>query len=295
MTRVLLIEDEASDRRLVAEYLRELPDVQLDACEQLAHALDHLGRETFDCALVDLSLPDAQGLEAVEQLRVAAPELPLVVLTGNSDERLALRAMQAGVQDFLGKGEITGPSLSRAVVYAIERQRAEHAVTQLALYDPLTSLANRRLFADRLEQAIARQARHGGRMAVLFGDLDDFKAVNDTYGHGAGDELLCQVAARLQLAVRATDTAARLGGDEFAVLCEQVGGDADVMRVAHRVLRISSAPFTLTGTTLRIAMSLGIACAVDGRAQGPDLLRRADEAMYRAKVDRAGLLLAEAA
>src|SRR5688500_2462473 len=124
-THVLLVEDNPADRRLVGEYLRALPAMRLDSCARLDEALARVAAGTYDCALLDLSRPDAEGLESVEQLRVAAPDLPLVVLTGNNDESLALRAMQSGAQDYLAKDEVDARTLARALRYAIERQRAE--------------------------------------------------------------------------------------------------------------------------------------------------------------------------
>jgi diguanylate cyclase (GGDEF)-like protein len=284
-THVLLVEDNPADRRLVAEYLRALPGMRLESCERLDEALARVANGTYDCALLDLSLPDAQGLESVEQLRVAAPDLPLVVLTGNSDESLALRAMQFGAQDYLAKDEVDARTLARSLRYAIERQRAELRIQHLALHDPLTGLANRRLFGERLEQALARRARNGGDVAVLFADLDGFKSVNDAYGHAAGDELLCQVAGRLQLAVRTTDTVGRLGGDEFAVLCENVGSERTAAAVAERIIHAIESPFVVDDGRARVELSLsiGLACAEGEDAIGADLLRRSDAAMYAAK------------
>ena len=284
-TRILLIEDNPADRRLVAEYLGELGGLRLDWCGRLDEALRRVAGAHYDCALVDLSLPDAGGLDAVEQLRVASPELPLVVLTGNRDEDLSLRAVRAGAQDYLPKDEVDARMLARVLRYAIERQRAEQRVQRLALHDPLTGLPNRRLFADRLDQALARRARTGGDVAVLFADLDGFKAVNDAHGHGAGDDLLRQFAGRLQLAVRATDTVARLGGDEFAVICERIGSEADAAMVAQRILDAAEAPFVLDGggATVSLSLSIGVACAGGDDPLPSELLRRSDAAMYTAK------------
>jgi len=295
MTRVLLVEDHPADRRLVAEYLSELPETRLDETDRLESALDLVASHDYDCVVLDLSLPDADGLEGVEQLRVAAPTLPLVVLTGNRDERLALRAVRVGAQDFLAKHEIDARTLARALRYAIERQRSESRLARMALHDSLTGLPNRRLFTDRLEQALARRRRAGGEVAVLFADLDDFKAVNDAFGHAAGDELLRQLARRLQLAVRTSDTVARLGGDEFTICCEQVGSGDRALAVARRVLGTVDAPFILSTGTTSIGMSVGIACAGLDASDPSELVQRADAAMYRAKAEHAGLALASRA
>ena len=152
----------------------------------------------------------------------------------------------------------------------------------LALHDPLTQLANRALFRDRVEHAIASIGRTGKGVAVLFIDLDNFKRVNDSAGHAVGDELLVAVAERLNRATRAPDTAARLGGDEFAILVENVGCAADVGQVATRVLQALQLPTHLDDRELVIDASVGVAVSF-GECDADDLLRNADVAMYWAK------------
>jgi diguanylate cyclase (GGDEF)-like protein len=158
------------------------------------------------------------------------------------------------------------------------RHEAEEQLRHQAFHDPLTSLANRALFGDRVHHALAR-GPHGAQAAVLFLDLDDFKAVNDTLGHSAGDSLLQGVAGRLHGALSPRQTVARLGGDEFAILVEDVTDAAAVAGVADRVLAALQASFTIDGHQVFVTASMGIAIGDD-----PDeLLRSADVAMYRAK------------
>jgi len=172
---------------------------------------------------------------------------------------------------------------------SLEHDRLEQAVWELrelqeqlehqAFHDPLTGLANRVLFVDRLGHALARR---GSQVAVLFLDLDDFKVVNDRYGHAHGDELLRQVAARVRGCLRPADTPARMGGDEFAILIE----DADasmLMDVSERIVAAFREPFTLSGTDVRVKGSLGVATNSAGDESSEDLLRNADVAMYTAK------------
>ena len=182
-----------------------------------------------------------------------------------------------------------------------ERRRVEVALGRQALEDPLTGLANRTLFRDRAGHALARLARAGppaagepARAAVLFLDLDDFKTVNDSLGHHAGDALLRAVAARLLNATRGCDTVARLGGDEFAVLLENARGPADAHAVAGRIAEALRAPVALdaagpgaAGREARVGASIGIAFAEPG-VDVDALLRNADAAMYQAKADGKG-------
>jgi diguanylate cyclase (GGDEF)-like protein len=152
-----------------------------------------------------------------------------------------------------------------------------------AYNDPLTGLPNRVAFLERLEQAVARARRHGSALAVLFIDLDEFKQVNDSFGHATGDTLLHSVAGRLRSCTRPEDTLARLGGDEFTVLIEDVVRPDQAELVARRLLDRIATPFALGGSSVELACSIGIAEG-SGGAEGPDeLLRRADVAMYRAK------------
>ncbi len=167
--------------------------------------------------------------------------------------------------------------------FEAERKRCDDELTFLATHDVLTGLPNRKLILDRSEQLLARSRRHGTPVAAVFIDLDNFKLINDTLGHRAGDELLCAVAARLQGAVRETDTLGRLAGDEFIVLAEELSLAAGPELIAERLLEALGEPFTLGegGARLKVTASVGVAAGQ--RASGEELLRDADIAMYRAK------------
>ncbi|MBT9493206.1 MAG: EAL domain-containing protein [Paucibacter sp.] len=169
-----------------------------------------------------------------------------------------------------------------------ERKRAEAAIEQLAFYDPLTSLPNRRLLLDRLNQALAASRRSGRHGAVLFIDMDNFKSLNDTLGHGMGDRMLQRVAQRLQGALRAGDTVARWGGDEFVVLMQDLGGKrADAIRHAEqageKLLRVLGQPYKLDDYAHHSTPSIGIVLWCDEQTDSEELLKHADHAMYQAK------------
>ena len=163
-----------------------------------------------------------------------------------------------------------------------ERHELEEALTHQAFHDALTGLANRALFRDRLGHAMAR-TRGAGGYGVLFIDLDDFKNVNDSLGHAAGDALLREMTARLRLCLREGDTAARLGGDEFAVLLEDVEGDEHCTDIARRLLEALALPFDVGGTEVTTGASIGIALGHAGPLTPEDLMRNADLALYEAK------------
>jgi diguanylate cyclase (GGDEF)-like protein/PAS domain S-box-containing protein len=164
-----------------------------------------------------------------------------------------------------------------------DRKRMETELERLALYDPLTGLPNRALFGDRLRQVLARPGREAAT-AVYFLDLDRFKRINDSLGHGAGDEVLREVAERLSGVVRPEDTVARFGGDEFTILCESVGGVLEAVSIADRLQRPLGQPLRAGGAELRLSASIGVALVeADDSGDGQHLIEDADAAMYRAK------------
>lgn len=164
-----------------------------------------------------------------------------------------------------------------------ERKKSEAQIQRLAYFDSLSGLPNRALLMDRLDQAVARATRESGRLAVLFIDLDHFKGINDTQGHGSGDLLLKEVAARLGRCVRNTDTLARLGGDEFVILLSSIGAELNVAHVAQHLLESIAPPFEINGRDVYTSASIGIALYPEDGRSAETLLSSADMAMYAAK------------
>jgi diguanylate cyclase (GGDEF)-like protein/PAS domain S-box-containing protein len=185
----------------------------------------------------------------------------------------------------IGTNLLDDPAVAGIVLNArdvSERKLLEQQLTHQAFHDPLTGLANRALFRDRVSHALTLASRQGGSLAVLFLDLDDFKKVNDSLGHSEGDRLLVEASKRLRASARESDTVARLGGDEFAVLIEDVEQEESREAVVERIAGALESPFVLSGTEIRIHASTGVATA--GRGDTADaLLRMADVAMYAAK------------
>ena len=173
-------------------------------------------------------------------------------------------------------------AIANVLANAIERRAEEDRTRHEALHDPLTGLPNRTLFFDRLEHALGQAQRRGASVAVLFCDLDQFKLVNDSLGHAAGDELLAAVAPRLEQVLRPGDTVARFGGDEFAVLAEDVQTERDATRVAERIAEALTRPFIVRRQEHFVSASIGI--SISGPNNEPEgLIRDADAALYRAK------------
>ncbi len=179
------------------------------------------------------------------------------------------------------RGQIIGTfGISRDVTAQI---KAEKALAYQVLHDPVTGLANRVALMDRLSQALSALERQPGRLAVLFVDLDHFKAINDSFGHDAGDQVLAEVGRRLSQLSRNADTVARLGGDEFVVLCAALRDDDDVGLIAQRIVQGIRAPYIEDGRNLSITCSVGIVVTLDPFAEPEQLIRDADEVMYEAK------------
>jgi diguanylate cyclase (GGDEF)-like protein len=282
--RILLVEDNPGDARLVQELLSETgSQFELTHVSTLTAARQELMTEGADCVLLDLSLPDAARLEAPMQLRAAAPDVPIVILSGLQDELLAIKAVQEGAQDYLVKGRVDGAAIGRSITYAAERKSLEMQMAHKAMHDALTELPNRSLFQDRLKHAVMRAKRHQSLLGVMFLDLDGFKPINDSLGHDVGDLLLKALARRLQEGLRASDTAARFGGDEFMVLCEDVADEQHVISIAERLQGAIAEPFMIAGHELTVSSSMGIVVTSGHDETADSLIQNADAAMYRAK------------
>ncbi|HEV2360362.1 MAG TPA: diguanylate cyclase, partial [Acidimicrobiales bacterium] len=183
-----------------------------------------------------------------------------------------------------------GEGLGAVVAFhdVTDQRRFESELSDLALHDPLTRLANRILLSDRLEVAFERSAREGAGVGVMLLDLDDFKLVNDSLGHAAGDEVLVTTAARLRGAVRPGDTVARLGGDEFVVVCPHIDDEQELAIVGERLARAVAQPQLAAGREVVVTASIGQAHGTPGKESPDTLLQRADDAMYRMKDQRRG-------
>jgi diguanylate cyclase (GGDEF)-like protein len=170
-----------------------------------------------------------------------------------------------------------------ASIIAFLRNRGKQLIHQLAYYDHLTCLPNRKLLQDRFQQALANAQRHGTGMALLFLDLDKFKPINDSLGHGAGDKVLKTVADRLASCLREGDTLSRIGGDEFVVLLLNIAGEEEISRVAQKIIDVTSEPIPMKGLNMQVGCSIGISIFPKDGADYDALLKNADAAMYRAK------------
>jgi diguanylate cyclase (GGDEF)-like protein len=282
---ILLVEDNPGDERLTRMALSEDPHRTFDvtSASTLRGGLELAQLHHYDAILLDMQLPDSTGLANVKTLALAAPRTPILVMTGLDDDSLAIQVCEHGAQAYLIKGKNDPAALSRAIRCAIARKRFEAVLAEQAYFDSLTGLANRGLFRDRLTQALARAARTDKRVGVLFIDLDNFKTINDSFGHKIGDDVLRVVAEALRSAVRQTDTVARVGGDEFTVLVEPLDELADADLVAQKLLSAAQTTVTLQGAEVHLTASIGAAVFPDHGTNIDSLIESADSAMFLAK------------
>lgn len=295
--RVLLIDDDPRHREAARRALqRDGAGHEIVEATTAAEGVDLYHWTPFDVVLLGYRLPDADGLETLRALR-RSPEFQsaVLLLTDAEDEALAEACLDEGAQDFLVRAELDARHLGRALKQAGHRFRLEEAVRRhhdelrsLAERDPLTGLSNRLYFDASLRTAMPLALRHGEPLALMMLDVDQFKYVNDSFGHDVGDQLLREVSRRLQGALRAGDLLCRLGGDEFAVLLPQT--DLEQARII--VDRLRTHMPALDGVGLG---HHGLAIGVASWNFGDDelrLLSRADAEMY---ADKRALRLARAA
>ena len=256
--------------------------------ERVADAADHLASARVSCVLLDASGPEREPMSALSRLTAARSDVPIIVLGADGNSTVALAAVQAGAQDYLVRDEVDAGSLERSIRYAIDRKRTEVQLAHLAVHDHLTGLPNRSVFDDRLEHALQRRRDGQGGVAVLFIDLDGFKRLNDSFGHGAGDDVLREAGVRIRAAVRPHDTVARLGGDEFTALCEGVYGDHGALTIGRRIAEELARPLVIDGHEIVLRASIGVVLAERQGVTAEELLQHSDDAMYRAKARGGG-------
>ena len=257
--QILLVQGDPVDARRLAQMLRAggATKFRLRCAHKLRQAKRHLQSGRADVALVDLSLPDARGLDILVEAQRTAPSIPLIALSGAADDSLAAQVLHLGAQDFLVKSELNPGQLARALCYAIARQQAQLNLRSLSLIDELTGLHNRRGFISLAHQRLKLTARQGVRSTLIFIDVDNLKYINDNFGHREGDCALQQIAKLLRECLRESDIIGRLGGDEFCVLLSQTveaGGDL----IRERLFQLIDKSNENSKHSYLLSVSLGI-------------------------------------
>lgn len=299
MTRqhILIIDDDEVDRKSARRLLTQAGwDGEVAQAVTASEARHLISEQVFDCILLDYQLPGTDGFELLVELRgVLGVKTPVVMLTGEGNEMVAVEAMKRGACDYLPKSLLTPDTLLRVITQAVERTRLERElvearaqIEQQALYDSLTGLGNRRLFMRDLGQALASAQRTNLPFCLFMMDLDKFKVVNDRYGHEAGDAILAEVGRRLIATGRANDLFYRPGGDEFTALIDAVDSKT-ALSIANRIRHAIAVPITWHDQQLSIGISIGIGTYSNDVMALDVLLRIADAAMYEAKASGVGI------
>jgi diguanylate cyclase (GGDEF)-like protein len=286
--RILVVEDE---NIIAMDLKRRLAFLGYEVVGTLAtgeEAIEKADELHPDLILMDIVLKGkVDGIEAAQQIRAHSGP-PVVFITAYSDDKTLQRARQVDPYGYIIK-----PFEDRELVASIEmglyKHRVERELFHRAFHDDLTGLHNRAMFLERLGHMIQEMRRRPGELgAVLYMDLDRFKIINDSLGHPAGDQLLVEVARRLEVSLRPGDLVARLGGDEFAILLKDIHGLEDATIVTQRLLRQINQPAEIDGHPVYVGVSLGIALVTEGYVDAQEVLRDADTALYQAKENGRG-------
>lgn len=283
---LLVVDDDDVDRERIRRMLKASDlNVKLHEVSTAGDTYIAVGENNFDCIIVDYRLGNDDGLDVLTSIRKHLhKQCAVIMVTGLGDEEIAARALRLGANDYLVKSQLEPAKLIHAIGEAIHKAELNQKVHELAHFDPLTGLVSRHLLIDRVQQVIARNKRSSKISALAFIDLDNFKPVNDQYGHDFGDEVLIEVASRLTKAVRGTDTVSRLGGDEFVVLSCEMDSTESCEDLFQRIILVLGVPIRLSnGCSVRVSASVGVALVDSSELDADALLRKADQAMYKAK------------
>ena len=290
--KILIVDDQKVNVLLLEQMLGGAGYVSITSTMDPGRACQLHRENRYDLILLDLVMPGTDGFQIMEGLKEVETDGYMPVLAVTAHPAHKLRALRCGAKDFISKPFDLAEVLMRVRNMIEVRLLHEAARTHgrmlesLALKDPLTGLANRRLLAERMSMALVHARRKQSAMAVVYLDLDGLRQINNTLGHGAGDTLLKMVAERLVATVREEDTVARLGGDEFIMGLWHLSGTDDAAKLASKVIVAVSQPYAIEGHTVSITASAGIGMYPLHGEDADTLMRSADLALYETK--RAG-------
>lgn len=287
---IYVVEDDLDDQYLLKLMLQK--DRQFNytihCFSRLDECLASNDEHSPDLILLDLILPDSVGEETLITALDNYRHTPIIVLTGAEQGDLGERAVGVGAQDYLRKNELSQGTLGQAIRYALERHSLVQELHRRAITDHLTGLLNRSAFMERLDHELAHAERYGHMFAVASIDLDDFKLVNDTFGHGAGDDVLITFGRLLEENTRRSDTPARFGGDEFVILLSRIETEEEAKAIIHKkhqelVAGLEKHMPTLDGGVTKVGLSIGVSIYPRDGNGVDQLLIAADKALYKSK------------
>ena len=293
LMNILLIDDREIDRELIKHALHNAEKhFDITEVDNPCDGLSQLQQSKFDVVLIDYQLPKMTGVQILLELQKQqqAKDIVKIIISNNGDEDLMLECINAGAQDFLLKQEVTPRHLTRSIKQSHKRLELEkklylsyHQVKDLAEHDQLTGLYNRYHFEESLRTLLVNQRSKQGHLAVMLMDLDNFKLINDTFGHAVGDKLLVELANRVKSNFREGQLFARLGGDEFAFVFTGIEKVSAIFAIANRILALFKKPFDVDEHQIYCQTSIGISMNFSSYIQMEELVKYADIAMYRAK------------
>ncbi len=280
---VVVLADDDPSIRLMVRHVLESEDFDIVEASDGLEAIKAVEKYHPALILLDAVMPGIDGFTTCQQIKDNGhADIPVMMITGLDDDASVERAYEVGAIDFITK-PIKWAVLKHRVKSVVAKVIAERKVQLLAYRDTLTDLPNRLLFADRLEQAVIRAERSRTSVALMLVDIDDFKLVNDSFGHEAGDKLIKAVGQLISRSLRRADTIARLGGDEFAVIIEGIDGPQDAISIADNLTTILEHNVRLDDQETYTSASIGIAVYPDDGKDARTILKNADTALFRAK------------
>lgn len=284
--RVLMIEAHETDVRHIGRLLTRERSTrfELSRVKTLKEALQKLGRRRFDAVLMDISLPDSHGLKGVRALKKMAPSVPLLIVAGHADKKTAIKAVEEGAQDYIVRGQKDpGKLLLLAIHHAIAREQLLEELRNLSMTDELTGLYNRRGFLAFGLEHLKLARRTGRAYTLIYVDVDGLKAINDRYGHEAGDRAIVRTAEMLRATFRVSDICARIGGDEFAVIAvESPETSAPLFR--RRLQKKLDEFNAKSSLEFTLRLSAGMASSAQKNIDSvEEILKRADASLYQHK------------
>ena len=290
---ILLVDDDQVDRTAITRTLKKSNlNVNIEEAVTVDQGLELYAKHAFDIILLDYSMPARDGIEMILDIRNESKgsSTAIVMMSTFEDESIALECIKAGAQDFLIKSDISEKKLRRAILHSTTRHELEvklfetyQQVKQLAETDSLTKLPNRYFFDESLKLAITNNRRNDHTLALLLFDIDNFKLINDNFGHDVGDLLLKKNVAKIKKCLRGNELFARLGGDEFAITLSNLQNSEQALLVAQRIISAMQTPIEIATTTINSTVSIGIALHPCNGKTSEELFKYADIAMYRAK------------
>ena len=290
---ILLVDDDIVDRAVITRTLKKSNlRVNITEAMTVAQGLLLYAKNNFDIVLLDYNLPLRNGIEMIVEIRDTPKKsnTAIVMMSTSEDEDLALECIKAGAQDFLIKSDISEKKLRRAILHSTTRHNLEEKLFEayqkvkiLAETDSLTELPNRYFFDESLKLALTNNRRNNKVLALLLLDLDNFKLINDNFGHDTGDLFLKKTVSIIKNCLRGNELFARLGGDEFAITLVNLESSEHAILVAQRIINAMQKPLEIASTLIHSTVSIGIALQTDNSKTSEEIFKHADIAMYRSK------------